>query len=169
MCSSWMLGRGWKHHRGTYKFLCRMDNFSGIYFNYIDINYIYINKKNWLFIWHSERWWLVKGVFLIGKKLEALLWSAASFYRVDRCNFTNNNESATILNLHARGALCRSTQMSWQENWCHMATTTWVNIGSDNGLLPNVTKPLSEPTSTFRQRFCVAFSREQFHPTCSCI
>ena len=42
-------GRGWKHHRGTYKFLCRMDNFSGIYFNYIDINYIYINKKNWLF------------------------------------------------------------------------------------------------------------------------
>ena len=42
-------GRGWKHHKGTYKFLCRMDNFSGIYFNYIDINYIYINKKNWLF------------------------------------------------------------------------------------------------------------------------
>ena len=36
-------GRGWKHHRGTHKFLCRMDNFSGIYFNYIDINYIYIN------------------------------------------------------------------------------------------------------------------------------
>ena len=39
-------GRGWKHRRRTYKFLCRMDNFSGIYFNYIDISYIYINKKN---------------------------------------------------------------------------------------------------------------------------
>ena len=39
-----------------------MDNFSGIYFNYIDINYIYINKKNWLF------YMTVKGVFLIGKK-----------------------------------------------------------------------------------------------------
>ena len=46
-------GRGWKHHRGTYKFLCRMDNFSGIYFNYIDINYIY--KRTYFFIWHSER------------------------------------------------------------------------------------------------------------------
>ena len=42
-------GRGWKHHRGTHKFLCRMDNFSSVYFNYIDINYIYINRKNWLF------------------------------------------------------------------------------------------------------------------------
>ena len=31
-------GRGWKHHRGTYKFLCRMGNFSGLYFNCIDIN-----------------------------------------------------------------------------------------------------------------------------------
>ena len=49
-------GRGWKHHRGTYKFLCRMDNFSGIYFNYIDINYIYIlTKITDFFIWHSER------------------------------------------------------------------------------------------------------------------
>ena len=44
-----------------------MDNFSGIYFNYIDINYIYINKKNWLFLYDT-----VKGVFLIGKKN----WSA---------------------------------------------------------------------------------------------
>ena len=40
-----------------------MDNFIGIYFNYIDINYIYINKKNWIFLYHT-----VKGVFLIGKK-----------------------------------------------------------------------------------------------------
>ena len=40
-----------------------MDNFSGIYFNYRDIDYIYINKKNWLFLYDT-----VKGVFLIGKK-----------------------------------------------------------------------------------------------------
>ena len=66
-----------------------MDNFSGIYFNYIDINYIYINKKNWPFVYDT-----VKGVFLIGKKMEALLWSAAFFTRI---NFTNNNETATIL------------------------------------------------------------------------
>ena len=46
-------GHGWKHHWGTYKFLCRMDNFSSIYFNYI-----YINKKNWLFLYDT-----VKGVF----------------------------------------------------------------------------------------------------------
>ena len=64
-----------------------MDNFSGIYFNYI-----YITKKNWLFL-HDT----VKGVFLIGKKIEALLWSAAFFDQVNRCNFTNNNETATIL------------------------------------------------------------------------
>ena len=69
-----------------------MDNFSGIYFNYIDINYIYINKKNWLF--YMTQW---KVSFQLVKKFEALLWSAAFFYRVNRCNFTNNTESATIL------------------------------------------------------------------------
>ena len=53
-----------------------MDNFSGIYLNYIDINYIYIDKKNWLFYILYDT---VKGVFLIGKKNEALLWSAAFF------------------------------------------------------------------------------------------
>ena len=42
-------GHGWKHHSRTYKFLCRMDKFNGIYLNYIDINYIYNNKNNWLF------------------------------------------------------------------------------------------------------------------------
>ena len=51
-----------------------MDNFSGIYFNYIDINYIYIKKKELTFLYDT-----VKGVFLIGKKIEALLWSAAFF------------------------------------------------------------------------------------------
>ena len=106
----------------------------------------------------------MKGVFLIGKKIWSAIMISCIFYRVNNCNFTNN-ESATILTCSAcTSALCRSTQMSRQENWCHMATSTWVNIGSDNGLLPNVTKPLSE--TTFRQRFCVAFSREQFHPTC---
>ena len=40
-----------------------MDNFSGIYFNYIDINYIYINKKELTFLYDT-----VKGVFLIDKK-----------------------------------------------------------------------------------------------------
>ena len=58
-------GRGWKHHRGTYKFLCRMDNFSGIYFNYIDINYTYINKKNWLF--YMTQW---KVSFSLVKKMK---------------------------------------------------------------------------------------------------
>ena len=29
----------------------------------------------------------------------------------------------------------------------HMATNTWINIGSDNGLLPDGTKPLSKPSS----------------------
>ena len=48
-----MMDVGETHHRGTYKFLCRMDNFSGIYFNYIDLTFLYDT---------------VKGVFLIGKK-----------------------------------------------------------------------------------------------------
>ena len=41
----------------------------------------------------------VKDVFLIGKKIEALfsIMISCIFYRVNRCNFTNNNESATIL------------------------------------------------------------------------
>ena len=64
-----------------------MDNFSGIYFNYIDIN-----KKNWLFLYDT-----VKGVFLIGKKKWSAIMISCIFYRVNRCNFTNNNETATIL------------------------------------------------------------------------
>ena len=54
-----------------------MDNISGIYFNYIDINYIHINKKNWLFLYDTA-----KDVFLIGKKKlkrYLVLWSAAFF------------------------------------------------------------------------------------------
>ena len=54
---------------------------------------------------------------------------------------------------------------SVMEYWCHMATLTWVNIGSDNGfrfLMPDVIKPLPEIPLTYRQRCCVAFSREQF-------
>ena len=43
-----------------------MDNFSGIYFNYIDINYIY-KQKELTFLYDT-----VKRVFLIGKKI----WSA---------------------------------------------------------------------------------------------
>ena len=35
---------------------------------------------------------------------------------------------------------------------------TCVNIGSDNGLLPDGTKPLSEPMLTFHQRYSVAFT-----------
>ena len=69
-----------------------MDNFSGIYFNYIDINYIYINKKNDFFLYDT-----VKGVFLIGKKNWSTIMICCIFYRVNRCNFTNNNETATIL------------------------------------------------------------------------
>ena len=30
-----------------------------------------------------------------------------------------------------------------------MATEIWVNIGSDNGLLPDGTKPLPEPMLTY--------------------
>ena len=35
--------------------------------------------------------------------------------------------------------------------WRHIATEIWVNIGSDNGLLPNGTKPLPEPMLTYLQ------------------
>ena len=32
-----------------------------------------------------------------------------------------------------------------------MATEIWVNIGSDNGLLPDGTKPLPEPIKIYHQ------------------
>ena len=35
--------------------------------------------------------------------------------------------------------------------WRHMATETWVNIGSGNGLLPSGNKPLPEPMLTYHQ------------------
>ena len=33
--------------------------------------------------------------------------------------------------------------------WRHMTTEIWVNIGSGNGLLPDGTKPLTEPMLTY--------------------
>ena len=44
-----------------------------------------------------------------------------------------------------------------------MATETWVNIGSGNGLLPDGTKPLLEPMLTYHQKGLVAFIWGQFH------
>ena len=43
-----------------------------------------------------------------------------------------------------------------------MATPIYVNIGSCNGLLPDVTKPLLEPRLTSHQWSLVKFTREQF-------
>ena len=38
-----------------------------------------------------------------------------------------------------------------------MVRQKWVNIGSGNGLLPDVTKPLPEPVLTYQQWGIVAF------------
>ena len=35
--------------------------------------------------------------------------------------------------------------------WCHVVTEIWVNIGSNNGLLPDSTKPLPEPMLPYHQ------------------
>ena len=43
----------------------------------------------------------------------------------------------------------------------------WVNIGSDNDLLPDGTKPLLELLLTYHQRCTVAFTWEQLHKKCS--
>ena len=40
--------------------------------------------------------------------------------------------------------------------------TSYVNIGSGNGLLSDVTKPLPEPMLTYHQRCSLAFTWEQF-------
>ena len=46
--------------------------------------------------------------------------------------------------------------------WRHIATQTWDNIGSSNGLLPDDTEPLLEPILTNRQRGVVAFTLGKF-------
>ena len=45
----------------------------------------------------------------------------------------------------------------------HMATQMWVNIGSDDSLLPGGTKPLLEPMLTYHETYSIAFTWEQFH------
>ena len=44
-----------------------------------------------------------------------------------------------------------------------MATEIWGNIGSGNGLLPDGTKPLSEPMLTFHHLIPVTYMERQFH------
>ena len=43
---------------------------------------------------------------------------------------------------------------------------TLVNIGSDNGLLPDGTKPLSEPMLTYHHRYYMALTWEQLQKMC---
>ena len=47
--------------------------------------------------------------------------------------------------------------------WRLMATSIPINIGSDNGSLPEGTKPLPEAILTYHQYGPVAFTRGQFH------
>ena len=47
--------------------------------------------------------------------------------------------------------------------WHHMATEICVTIGSGNGLLPDGTKPLPEPMSTYHQQGWVTFISGQVH------
>ena len=47
-----------------------------------------------------------------------------------------------------------------------MATKSWVNIGSGNGLLPDSTKSLPEPMLTNHQWSPVTFISRQFHKRC---
>ena len=47
-----------------------------------------------------------------------------------------------------------------------MLTEIWVNIGSDNGLLPDGTKPLPESMLTDHQWTTVTFIWGQFHKRC---
>ena len=51
--------------------------------------------------------------------------------------------------------------------WRNVATWIWVGVDSDNGLLPDGTKPLSESILTYHPRCLVKFTREQFHKKCS--
>ena len=45
----------------------------------------------------------------------------------------------------------------------HMSTQIWVDICSDNGLLPEGTKSLPEPTLTYHQCCTMIFTWVQFH------
>ena len=45
----------------------------------------------------------------------------------------------------------------------YMVTRIWVNIGSDNGLLPDGIKPLPEPNLTIHQQGPIALISGKFH------
>ena len=53
--------------------------------------------------------------------------------------------------------------LSFLDMWRHRATQIWVSIGSDNGLLPEGTKPLSDPMLTYHKQYSLTFIWEQFH------
>ena len=44
--------------------------------------------------------------------------------------------------------------------WRRMTKPNWVNIGWKGGLLPDGTKPLSEPRSTYHQRRSLTLTEE---------
>ena len=62
--------------------------------------------------------------------------------------------SPEIIFINAHDTIRRHwVELLWliEAQWRHLATYSWVNIGSGNGLLPDGTKPLPEPMLTYHQ------------------
>ena len=55
--------------------------------------------------------------------------------------------------------------LSFLDMWRHRATQILVNMRSDNGLLPEGTKPLSDLMLTYHTQYSLAFIWEQSHRT----
>ena len=72
---------------------------------------------------------------------------------------TENSSNWVHAQNHIKSQIFINSLWPCDVTWWHI----WVNIGSDNGLLPDRTKPLPEPMLTYPPKYFMAFASDQFH------
>ena len=150
--------------------------------NQVRIVIWYYEKDTISWMFESCNYMMVSGHFMGTKVIlnEAntpLLWSPYSFSRETYSPYADVEESYQIpAKARPLGKWQRYMHGEWTPSMlfyypqCSLinlmwpsATQIWANIGSANGLLPDDTKPISEPLLTYHQLCAVACASHKFH------
>ena len=95
--------------------------------------------------------WVIIG--LVPKGRQAITWTNADSLSIGSLESTSVNFESKDSNFYSQKYIWKCfLQMSTiflSLNMFINSTDIWVNIGSDNGLLPDGTKPLHEPVLTY--------------------
>ena len=131
----------------------------GFYLCELDLWPLMIEDLHEASSWWSE-YFMLCSIFSVNLKL--ISWNLY-YYNLALVELSQNYCSSYLFNLHA---FLQCYLQLIGAKWRHIVAGIWVNIGLDNGLLPDGTKPLPEPMLTDHQWSPVTFILGQFQRKC---